>query len=149
MYASIPGWHCDYSKQTEEAERSTVEEDEEVKHWVLVSGTDAPPTYTFLDRHNIYLDDRFHYKTWPEVSQYIDRKVKSGWHIKPVKSFEILEFRGNELYRTMPSIGKCWRMQLKVSLYPKGHKFRPSGTNGKTRELQMVYMDCNQNWLNY
>lgn len=147
MYPAVPGWHCDYSKQVDEEERTTLEEDQDVRHWVVIMGVNNPPTYQFIDKYGIHVDDiKLPEQSWRAVSSVIDRKVRSGWSTKIAKPNEILEFRGNELYRHLPSEGWCWRIQIKVTLYPKGHKYRPPGTQGKERELQMVYMDCDGYW---
>ena len=147
LYASIPGWHCDYSKQEDEEVKTRLEEHECVRHWVFILGTNNPPTYQFLDKYNIHINDfKLEEPSWKEVSKHIDRKVASGWKTKTAKLNEILEFRGNELYRTMPTENPCWRYQLKVTHYPNGHVYRPTGTQGKVRQLQMVYLDCDGKW---
>lgn len=146
-YPSVPGWHCDFSKQEDEEERTSLEEDENVRHWIFLTGTDNPPTYMFLDKYNIHIDDfKLDERSWRAVSKVIDRKVKSGWGTKIAKTNELLEFRGNELYRHLPSSNRCWRLQIKITHYPKGHKYRPQGTTGKVRQLQMVYLDCDGRW---
>lgn len=147
MYPSIPGWHCDYSKQVEEEERTSLEEDENVRHWILVMGINNPPTCRFLDKFNIHINDiKLSEHSWRAVSAVIDKKVKDGWCTRSFKVNEIIEFRGNELYSYLPTTEFCWRIQIKITLYPKGHKYRPLGSQGKVRELQMVYMNCSGDW---
>lgn len=147
MSPGIPGWHCDYSRQDKEGDRISLEEDENVIHWLYVFGIDNPPTFEFIEKNKIKInDENLKTSTWRSVSQRIDRRVQSGWITKRAKENEVYEFRGNELYRLISSNNKCWRMQIRITMYPKGHKYRPEGCTGNIRNLQMVYVDCDGIW---
>lgn len=148
MHPYVPGWHCDYSRQRTEEEKTLVEEGEDVIHWMIVFGTNDPPTYQFIDKHDIHLrDEKLRKHTWKTVSEYFDRKVNSGWKTKRAKKNEVLEFRGNTLYKICPTDQPCWRYQLRVTLYPKGHPYRPDKpTHGNVRQVQMVYVDAQSDW---
>lgn len=141
LYANIPGWHCDYAKQEDEEERTTVEEDESVRHWIIVLGEDAP-TNQFIRERDITID--FEGSSWVEASRLIDlRATKQELKIISYEPGDIVRITGNELYRSMPSMKKCWRYFFRLTHYPKGHPYRPQGGSpGHIRRLQMVYVDC-------
>jgi hypothetical protein len=141
IYGNIPGWHCDFAKQEHEEAKTSVEEDEGVKHWIIVLGSDDAPIPQFIRQRNIRLEDvNIKESSWNSVSKIIDRRVKSIWPTHQFRLNELVEIRGNELYRAMPSTNWCWRMYLRITQYPENHPYRP--IHGKLRKLNMVYMGC-------
>jgi len=145
LYPNQPIWHCDYARQDDEETKVDLVEDSEAMHWYIILG-DKPsvPVPQFIDKHNICLkDEMLKEPSWVEMSKYIDRKIKSGWHTYAFKPFELFSFRGNELYRSSMTTEPVARFAMRVTLYPEGHALRPTGTSyGKERKLQMVYVGC-------
>jgi len=145
MYPNQPIWHCDYARREIEEGATIVEEDEQAIHWYIILG-DKPsvPMPQFIDKHNISLQDEILSEdSWTGVSRYIDRKVKSGWHTFAFKPFELFKFRGNELYRSSITTEPVNRFAMRVTWYPEGHPYRPTGNGkGKERRLHTVYFDC-------
>lgn len=145
MYANIPGWHCDYLQPDYEEGKTVVAEDESVIHWMLVLGDNAP-THQFIEQRDVEID--FEGSSWGEVSRLIDIRVhKQHLTTYTCAPGEIIKVAGNELYRSMPSHRKCWRYSFRLTQFPKDHECRPtSGSPGRIRSLQMVYVDCHGGW---
>lgn len=145
MYANVPGWHCDFLQPDYEEGKTTVEEDENVTHWMIILGDNAP-TLQFIEQRDLEID--FEGSSWGEVSRLIDIRINKQ-HLTTSMYLlgEIVEAAGNELYRSVPSHTKCWRYFFRATQFPKGHKCRPTnGSPGRLRRLQMVYVDCRGGW---
>lgn len=142
-YPCIPGWHYDFI--TRDKNRGILpnsKQDEKIIHWMVVLGENIIPVQ-FLRARDIktIIKKPLHWNAVnTAINTLIEKNKAAPLQIDPG---DIIKFRGNELHQGLPAEQYCWRYFFCASLFPKNHPQRPTGTRGKIRIQQQVYLDIN------